>query len=76
MASAAAAVPTALTTTPALALGRARAGDRAPVPVPAPAAAVRDSTMFSTGRFTYYPVMSPYEAEAALGESLFLLSFW
>jgi hypothetical protein len=28
--------------------------------------------MFSTGRFAYYPVMSPYEAEAALGKPRFL----
>ncbi|EAQ86759.1 predicted protein [Chaetomium globosum CBS 148.51] len=45
------------TLTPTLAQAQARA----------PAPAIRDSTMFSTGRFTYYPVMSPYEAEAALG---------
>ncbi|KAH6640662.1 hypothetical protein F5144DRAFT_640761 [Chaetomium tenue] len=44
----------------------AQAQARAPAPVLA-TQSVRDSTMFSTGRFAYYPVMSPYEAEAALG---------
>ncbi|KAK3297774.1 uncharacterized protein B0H64DRAFT_373082 [Chaetomium fimeti] len=52
-------------------VGPIRAPVRAPAPAPAPVQAqvpgVRDSSVFSTGRFTYYPVMSPYEAEAALG---------
>ncbi|KAK4040485.1 hypothetical protein C8A01DRAFT_35526 [Parachaetomium inaequale] len=38
-----------------------------PVTIAAPAPATRDSTAFKTGQFTYYPVMSPYEAETALG---------
>ncbi|KAH6620904.1 hypothetical protein B0J18DRAFT_480335 [Chaetomium sp. MPI-SDFR-AT-0129] len=34
---------------------------------PMTATSARDSTAFQTGQFTYYPVMSPYEAEAAIG---------
>ncbi|KAH6851044.1 hypothetical protein B0I37DRAFT_404740 [Chaetomium sp. MPI-CAGE-AT-0009] len=52
---------------PAPAMAPPMAPVMAPAPAPTHVPGVRDSTMFSTGKFTYYPVMSPYEAEAALG---------